>query len=120
MKTKSFYFLCLLLACIMFSCGVTQTQELISESSDKSNQIKISGKRATSFDPFQTSIIINGYGQSDTLITEIFANDLNKKTIAFSWADNNTCTVVFTQQDDSKRNMNILFSKDGNALKESN
>ena len=104
----------------MLSCGVTETKELISESSDKLNQIKISGKRATSFDPFQANITINGFGQSDTLITEIFAKDLNKETVSFTWADNNTCSVVFTQQDDSKRTMYILFSKDGNSLKESN
>jgi hypothetical protein len=118
MKKISSYFLSILAAFILLSCGVTKTQELVSESSDKSNQVKLSGKRETSFDPFQTTVIINGFGQTDTLITEIFAKDLKKETVSFLWADNNSCTITFIQQDDSKRVMELFFSKDGNSLKE--
>src|ERR1700743_1158943 len=112
MKKISSYFLCILAASVLLSCGVTKTQELVTESSDKSNQVKLSGKRETSFDPFQTTVIINGFGQTDTLVTEIFAKDLNKETVSFVWADNNKCNITFTQQDDSKRVMEIFFSKD--------
>lgn len=118
MKKIICYFLCILVASIVLSCGVTKTQELVSESSDKLNQIKLSAKRETSFDPFQSTIIINGFGQTDTLVTEIFAKDLNEKTVAFLWVDNSNCKITFTQQDDSKRIMEIFFSKDGNSLKE--
>ena len=118
MKKISSYFLSILAAFILLSCGVTKTQELVSESSDKSNQVKLSGKRETSFDPFQTTVIINGFGQTDTLITEIFAKDLKKETVSFVWVDNNSCTITFIQQDDSKRVMEVFFNKDGNSLKE--
>ncbi len=120
MKKISVYFLYLLCTGILFSCGNTKTKEITSESADKQNKIKIWGNRGTSLDPFQTSIVVNGYGQSDTLMTEIYAQDLNKESVAFSWTDNNSCTVTFIQQDDSKRNMNVYFSEDGNSLKESN
>jgi hypothetical protein len=126
MQTKPYFFmkrtviyLCFLLSAgLLFSCGSTKTQELVSESSDKSSQIKISGNRGTSFDPFQTSIIINGFGKSDTLITEIYATDLTKETVKFDWKDNTTCTLTFIQQDDSKRSMSVTFSQDGNSLRE--
>jgi hypothetical protein len=120
MKKVSVYFLYMLFASIMLSCGSKKTEEVTSESSDKQNKIKIWGNRGTSFDPFQASIVVNGYSQSDTLMTEIYAKELNNETISFSWADNNSCTITFTQQDDSKRNMNVTFSQDGNSLRESN
>ena len=126
MQTKPYFFmqrtalnLCFLLSAgILISCGNTKTKELVSESTDKSSQIKISGNRGTSFDPFQTSIIINGFGQSDTVMTEIYATDLNKETVTFDWKDNTTCNVTFIQQDDSKRSMSVKFGEEGNSLRE--
>lgn len=116
---RTFFYLCFLsLSGILFSCGSTKTQELVSESADKSSQIKISGNRGTSFDPFQASIIINGFGQSDTLMTEIYATDLNNETVKFDWKDNTTCLLTFIQQDDSKRSMTVTFSEEGNELRE--
>jgi hypothetical protein len=120
MKKISVYFLYILCSGIILSCGSNKTQEITSESSDKQNKIKIWGNRGTSFDPFQASIVVNGYNQSDTLMTEIYAKELNNETINFSWTDNNNCTITFIQQDDSKRIMNVTFSQDDNSLRESN
>src|SRR3954462_5746186 len=100
MKKISVYFLYLLCTGILLSCGSTKTKEITSESADKQNKIKIWGDRGTSFDPFQASIVVNGYGQSDTLMTEIYAKELSNETVTFSWIDNNSCTVTFIQQDD--------------------
>ncbi len=120
MKTISTYVSLLFLAGFLISCGGTKTKELVSESSDKSNKIKISGYRGTSFDPFQASIIINGFGQSDTLVTEIYAKDLSDETVKFVWTDNTNCSLTFIQQDDSQRLMNVSFKEDGNSLREAN
>jgi hypothetical protein len=119
MKKISVYLLCLVSAGLLLACGgVNKTKEVISESSDKANQIKISGSRGTSLDPFQTSIIINGYDQSDTLMTEIYARDLTKENVLFTWSDNSKCRLTFVQQDDSKRVMDVMFKEDGNLLRE--
>lgn len=118
MKTYSFPLLYLLLASLLFSCGPTKTKEMISESSNKLNQIKVSGKRGTPLDALQTSIIINGFAQSDTLMTEIYAKDFTTETVVILWPDDNTCKVTFIQNDDSKRILNVNFKEDGNSLKE--
>ena len=110
------YLLCLVSFGILSSCGATKTKELVSLSSDKSNTVKISGSRVTSLDPFKAQIIFNGYNQSDTLETEIYAKDLNDQTVLFNWTDNSMCTVTFIQQDDSKRSMGITFKSEGNYL----
>jgi hypothetical protein len=118
MKKITFYLLFLVSTDILFSCSNEKTDEMISESADKQNQIKISGGRGTSFDPYQVTIIVRGYNQSDSLMTEIYAKELNKETVKFSWLDNNSCKITFVQQDDSKRNMNVTFGQDGNSLRE--
>jgi len=100
------------------SCGENATKEIISSSSDNTNQIKVSGNRVMSVDPFQTSIIINGFDQSDTLMTEIYARDFTEENVKFNWTENNQCKLTFIQQDDSERSMNINFSEDGNSLRE--
>ncbi len=102
------------------SCGSTQTQELVSQSSDKSGQIKVSGARSSSFDPFKTNIIIIGYNQSDTLMTEIYAKDLTNENVTFNWSDNSSCVLTFTQQDNSQRIMDVKFAETGNSLRELN
>ncbi len=118
MKNITSCLLFALCAILMASCGSTKTQELASESSDKLCTVKISGTRATSLDPYQATIKIIGYEQSDSLVTEIFAKDLNKENVLFTWADNTNCLVTFIQQDDTKRILNISFGKDGNSLRE--
>jgi hypothetical protein len=120
MKKLTIYFLYTLCTIFMISCGANKTQELISESSDKSNNIKISGSRQTSMDPFQTSITYTGYGQTKTVVTEVFAGDLTKENVLFSWSDNNNCSLTFIQQDDTKRTMNINFDSSGNSLTPTN
>ncbi len=118
MKKYSIYLSYLLLIGVLWSCGPTQSQEMKSESSNKANSIKISGKRGTPFDPFQTSIIINGFDQSDTLIAEIYSKDFTNESVLFLWPNDNTCKLTFIQQDDSKRILNVNFKEDGNSLKE--
>ncbi|HVD99371.1 MAG TPA: hypothetical protein VNB90_14275 [Cytophagaceae bacterium] len=118
MKTLSISLCILLVTGFLFSCSGTKTQELISKSSDQKAQIKVSGFRAIAFDPFQATIIIDGFGQSDTLVTEIYAKDLSNETVKFDWVDEANCTLSFVQQDDSKRTMQVRFSEDGNSLRE--
>ena len=118
MNTKLNYLIFLLTAGVLWSCGPTKTQEIVFESADKSNLIKVSGKRTTSLDPFQANIVISGFEQSDTLVTEIYAKDLTKENVLIVWPDNNSCALTFVQQDDSKRTLNIRFSQEGNSLNE--
>lgn len=120
MKNITMIFISLFGVGLLISCDGSKTQEIASSSADKTNEIKISGTRATSFDPFQANIIINGFGQSDTLVTEVYAKDLNKESVTFSWVDNTTCVLTFIQQDDSRRNMEVIFDEDGNSLREKN
>ncbi len=118
MKTTSIFLCLVVLTGFLFSCGSTKTEQLNSESPDKSNVIKVSGTRSIGLDPFQASIIIKGFEQSDTLVTEIYARDLTKENVTFNWADNTSCVLTFIQQDDSKRVLDIRFSEDGNSLRE--
>lgn len=118
MKKITMYLSLLLAAGILFSCGSTKTEEIVSESSDKVSRIKVSAKRTMSVDPFQTSIVIEGFNQSDTIMTEIYARDLNNENVKFAWADNGSCTLTIIQQDDSKRTLDVQFSEEGNSLRE--
>jgi len=106
------------IALIMIACGPKSTEEIVSESPDKGAVIKISGVRTIALDPLRTSIIVNGYGQSDTLMTEIYAQNFTNENVKFNWTANTECIVTIIQQDDSKRNLQIRFDEDGNSLRE--
>ncbi len=118
---KITFTLCLILTTLFISsCGENTTKELISNSSNNVNQLKVSGNRVMSVDPFKTSIIINGYEQSDTLMTEIYARNFTEENVKFNWSGNDQCTLTFIQQDDTERKLNIYFDANGNSLKEVN
>lgn len=102
---------------IIHACEPSKSQEIISYSPDKTSFIKIVGVRTTSLDPFQTSIIINGFSQSDTLMTELYVKEFSPATVQFDWKEA-SCTVNFIQQDDSKRLMQIKLNENGNSLHE--
>jgi predicted metalloprotease len=118
MKKLHFYFTIFITTLFLSSCGENTTKELVSGSPDKINLVKVSGKRVMSVDPFQTSIIINGFDQSDTLMTEIYARNLTAENVLFDWKETNQCILTFIQQDDTKRTMVITYSTEGNSLRE--
>ena len=68
-------------------------------------------------DPFMTNIVVTGNDMSDTLITEIFASDLNEETVKFAWSDNENCIITF-KQSDGDRSMSVSFANDKNTLYE--
>jgi hypothetical protein len=103
---------------VLMACESQTSEGIISKSADEQARIEVFGRRSTKLDPFKTGIVVNGYGQSDTLYTEIYARGLNEESVVIEWQSNTQSTVTFVQQDDSKRIMNVRFSKDGNSLKE--
>lgn len=111
MKNITICLLVVLCTVFLLSCGST-TKDIISESADKSCQVKISGSRMTSLDPFKVEIVATGNGLSNTLMAEIMSSDLTSENVSISWSDNSNCTITFTERDGTKKGTGVAFSKD--------
>ncbi|MCS6822872.1 MAG: hypothetical protein NZ529_01155 [Cytophagaceae bacterium] len=103
---------------ILFSCGSTKVDDIVSESPDKKGKIKISASRSNSLDPFDVTINLSGYGQDRSITMQIFASNLSPENVLFDWKNNTDCVVTFIQQDDTKRVLYIRIDENGLKLNE--
>jgi archaellum component FlaG (FlaF/FlaG flagellin family) len=99
------------------ACDSVKSKELITSSADSSYQIKVSGIKPIALDPFTAEIIINGNNRSDTLMTQIYASELNEETVRFTWSDSTNCLITFKQTDGEKK-MEVSFSNGTNSYRE--
>lgn len=102
---------------LLFSCQMSESIELSSDSPDGKSKITISGTKNFG-DPWQTTIKINAYKQEQQVTTEIYAKSLNDKNIKFNWADNNHCIVTIKQQDDTERAFGVEATEQKISLSE--
>ncbi|GAL87453.1 hypothetical protein MYP_4683 [Sporocytophaga myxococcoides] len=72
---------------------------IYSSSPDGSLSIFISGIKPNLVDPFTVRFGLKGMEFSEAPSAEIYATDLNEKTVNFEWETNQRCLIRFKQQD---------------------
>jgi hypothetical protein len=92
---------------VLPSCESKTSQEIISRSPDGLTTIFINGSKPSFGDPWQAKIKIKTSADEKEMITEIYASELNNETVNLKWEANDKCRIVFSQQDDTKRNLMI-------------
>jgi hypothetical protein len=86
------------------SCEKKESKLIISQSPDNKLEISVSGVSYSSFDPWVVSISVNKVGDKEqiaTVIQEIMAEEISKKSVNFDWMNNASCQIRFTQSDGS-------------------
>jgi hypothetical protein len=90
---------------ILAGCGSKNSTEMSSPSPDGKVTIFVNGTKPSFGDPWQAKIKIKTPSNEKEVVTEIFAGELNKETVKFTWEDTDRCTIVFFQQDNTERKM---------------
>lgn len=94
---------------LLTSCETDRSETIISRNSDNSASIKVYGYK-TPLDPWQTILVVEGFGQKDSASTEIYADELNSSVVNIAWNSENQATVSFTQTDNTNRVLNVEIS----------
>jgi hypothetical protein len=90
---------------ILISCGSKTSSEMKSTSPDGKTTISVNGDKPSFGDPWQAKIKIKTSKDEKEVTTEIFAGELNNDNVKFIWQTNDQCRIVFSQQDDTQRNL---------------
>lgn len=104
---KNTLYIPLILLSICLGCS-SETKELRSKSPDKSAEIIIDGTKAF-LGPWDLTITKVKKGKTDQVSMEMYADDITPENIRFIWNDNNTCTLSFTERDNTIRNLEVIF-----------
>lgn len=83
----------------LYSCTGKKEMSIYSSSPDGSLSIFISGTKPNLVDPITVRFGLKGMDLSEAPSTEIYASDLNEKTVNFEWETNQRCLIRFKQQD---------------------
>lgn len=95
----------------LFFYGCAKQADLVSKSENEKVVITISGHKPMAFEPWEINMNVKGYSKFDENIEfEFYAGELNKENIEFNWKNDNECTIIFHQQDDT----NLTFKLDIN------
>ena len=116
MKTVNLFFIILLFG--FYGCGKTSATI---EHTSPNGKVKLTvvGNRSTSLDSWQVELKVKAYEfKEDQLSFEIYATDLNKETVLFNWIDEQHCTIIFKQTDNTDRKFSLTVSSENLELKE--
>ena len=116
MKAVNIFFIILLFG--FYGCGKTSSTV---EHTSPNGKVKLTvvGNRSTSLDSWQVELKVNAYEfKEDQLSFEIYASDLNSETVLFNWSDEQHCTIIFKQSDNTDRKFSLSVSPENLELKE--
>jgi hypothetical protein len=102
----------------LIGCGSKTSKELISKSPDGQTSIFVNGDKPSFGDPWQTKIKIKTSTDEKEVVTEIFASELDGESVQFTWEANDKCRIIFSQQDETQRNMFIEANAEKITLRE--
>lgn len=105
-----------LLFCL--ACSKKESEKITIVSPDRSVEVNIKGTKASFADPFITDIEIKAFGNSETVSTEVYAEELSQENIEYEWRSNKNLRLSFHQQDDTQRSFLIHVDETGISLKE--
>jgi len=93
------------------SCDQKKTAGLQKTFQQGMVEVTVDGKRANVLSPFITVIRVKAYGQSgESGEFELYVNDLSDENIAFTWSDDATCLITFTERDGAKKGFTLTAS----------
>lgn len=108
MKAVNFFFIILIIG--FYGCGKTYSK-IEHTSPNGKVKITVAGNRSTSLDSWQVELKVKAYSfNEDELTFEIYASDLNTETVKFNWIDEQHCTIVFKQTDNTERKFSLTAS----------
>jgi hypothetical protein len=116
MKAVNFFLIILLFG--FYGCGKTSTTV---EHTSPNGKVKLTvvGNRSTSLDSWKVELKVNAYSfKEDQLSFEIYASDLTAETVLFNWNDEQHCTIIFKQSDNTDRKFSLSVSPENLELKE--
>ncbi len=116
MKTVNLFIVILLLG--FWGCGKTSATI---ENTSPNGKVKlfVAGNRSTSLDSWQVDLKVKAYSfKEDQLSFEIYASDLNAENVLFNWSDEEHCTIIFKQTDDTERKFSLSVSPEHLEMKE--
>jgi len=86
------------------ACGGNKSELIKNISPNKKVEIKISGERFSSIEPWKVELIVKAYNfKEGKLAFEVYADGLNTETIKFNWLDDENCSIAFTESDGKER-----------------
>lgn len=101
----------------LVSCGQPKDVTFIRKSPDGSCTITITGRKASSLDPYQVSLGVRaGDIPEGSLNFEIYADQLDDSNIRIDWSDQQHAIITFTQRDGEPRVFTLAVSDSGVLL----
>ncbi len=101
----------ILLFLVLAACNGKTDALLEHTHADGKVKVAVKGERLTSVEPWKVNLSVKAYNfKEGSLIFEIYADDLNNETVAFTWADDTHCDIIFTQQDGVERTFRLIAS----------
>jgi len=105
--------LCLLLTayCLLFlsSCNYPTKASIEKVSPSGKVKVNIEANRLTGLEPWKVIIKVKAYNfKEGQLSAEIISNELDDKTVVFSWFEESSADIVFNQKDNTKRTFRLL------------
>jgi hypothetical protein len=88
---------------MMVSCNGKTAAKLENTSPNQKVHTTVTGTRSSSVDPWKVVIDVKAFDfQKGQLKFEIYADDLTDQNVQFSWKDDETCLITFTERDDKR------------------
>lgn len=119
MQKQPFFLLLIVLlsSFALTSCDQKKTANLQKTFQQGMVEVTIDGKRANVLSPFVTVIRVKAYGQKgESGEFELYTDDLSDENVAFSWTDDATCRITFTERDGAKKGFTLTASPGELAL----
>jgi len=108
---KLFYSLILFSSLLMVSCSGETSAYYQHVSPNGKVKVNVEGHRATAIESWKVDMKVNAYDfKEGKLSFEIYAKNLNKDNITFTWSDERNCIITIKQQDNSDRKFQLIAS----------
>ena len=107
----------LLLTIVLLSCSAKKVDKKF-VSDDQEVSLTISATQSVAFDPFVTSVLVEGYGHRETLSFEVYNNNFSSDDITMTWSSNQEGILRIKQSDGNNRVLKLLINKDRVMLRE--
>lgn len=118
-KIFALYFIVILAIFGLNACQEKSAKEMVFTSANEQIIVTVNGKKPTPLDPWTVELALKYKdNKKEPLMMEIFAEDLNDKTVRLEWQDNQNGKITFFQQDGSKRTLAIFANEQGIAMRE--
>ena len=103
--------LALLIVIFALAACEPQTETVTYSSPNEKVTLTFSATRTNSLDPWTVNITVKGFNYDETVMTELYANEINKETIVVNWQDDNNAIIVLKQRDGDSKVMTLFINE---------